>query len=436
MSDRVPAAVRCAGAALLCALAVAACDDDGVGPRTAPPASGSSGAAEAGAGPGAGAGGGSGGAGMGPDAGAGGTAGGAGRTLPKPDVDAILEGGCATSTLQSELLPSNLLFVIDRSSSMACNPPPDTDSAACELDSVRANPFLPSKWEITRDALVDAIDRLPRDTVVGLSYFSNDDGCGVHSMPSVALADLDGAQRSAIRASLFNVQPRGATPIVGAVILAYRHLHAEALAQDIRGNKFVVLLTDGEQSETCSDPPRCDGPEECTELLIGSEVPKAAGPGVWIKTFVIGAPGSEPARAVLSQMALAGGTARSGCDPDAGNCHFDMTTQNASFADALSSALSAISGRAALSCELSMPRANGTDVDPMRVNVVYSPGDGGPPQLVLQDERFGCELGANGWQYADGQTKIRLCGPACDVARADAAGRLDVVLGCPVRGPD
>jgi hypothetical protein len=350
-------------------------------------------------------------------------------------VDAILEGGCATSTLESELLPSNLLFVIDRSSSMACNPPPTTESDACELDSVRANPFLPSKWEITRDALIDAIDRLPRETVVGLSYFSNDDGCGVHSMPSVALADLDGGQRSAIRASLFNVEPRGSTPIVGAVILAYRHLHAEALAREIRGNKFVVLLTDGEQSESCSDPPRCDSPEECTELLIDSEVPKAAGSGVGIKTFVIGAPGSEPARAVLSQMALAGGTARADCDPQAGDCHFDMTTQS-SFADGLSSALSAISGRAALSCELPMPRSNGSEVDPMRVNVVYSPGNGSAPQLVLQDDRFGCEQGANGWQYADGQTKIRLCGPACEVVRADEAGRLDVVLGCPVRGPD
>jgi hypothetical protein len=430
------------GLALLCAFACA-CGKGAERMRT--PRNGQAGGDAAGDGGGDGGGGGAGGqAGTAlAESGAGGEAGRAGGSssggtpaeLPEPDVDAILEAGCATSTEKSRLLPSNLLFVIDRSSSMACNPPPTTDSEACELDPVRANPFLLSKWEITRDALLDAITRLPSATVVGLSYFSNDDGCGVHSMPSVPLSDLDPRQRSAIRASLSNIEPNGATPIVGAVILAYRYLHQQALDQAISGNKYVVLLTDGEQSESCSDPPRCDGPDACTELLIDEEVPKASGPGVGIKTFVIGAPGSEPARTVLSQIALAGGTAPSGCDPEAGDCHFDMTAQ-ASFAEGLSSALSAIAGRAALGCELTMPRSPKGEFDPMRVNVVYSPGDGSAPYVVLQDPGPSCDQGANGWQYSDDQTKIRLCGQACDVARADGTGRLDVVLGCPVRGPD
>src|SRR5688572_7067409 len=46
----------------------------------------------------------------------------------QPSAEQILKGGCATSTVSSALLPSNLLFVLDRSGSMLCNPPPTTDS--------------------------------------------------------------------------------------------------------------------------------------------------------------------------------------------------------------------------------------------------------------------------------------------------------------------
>ena len=62
-----------------------------------------------------------------------------------------------------------------------------------------------------------------------------------------------------------------------------------------------MLITDGEQSEQCSYTPRCADAQSCYDLLVDQEVPKAACPGVGIRTFVIGAPGSEPARSVLSK---------------------------------------------------------------------------------------------------------------------------------------
>jgi hypothetical protein len=355
--------------------------------------------------------------------------------LPQPNFDRLLEAGCAKMTMQSELAPSNMLFVIDRSSSMACNPPPITESAECEMKPERALLFMPSKWEITRSALSTAIKALPNDTVVGLSYFSNDDACGVHSLPSVPLAPLGSSQRSAIESSLSNVEPDGATPLVGATILAYRHLHDLAEANEITGRKYVVLLTDGEQSAPCSDPQRCKTPDACTKLLIDEEVPKAAAPGVGIRTFVIGAPGSEPARSVLSSIAKNGGTALPGCDVTAGTCHFDMTVRT-QFDKALADALSQIAGRA-LSCELSLPTDHlDDDVDRKRVNVVYSPADGSAPTLIVQDDRAGCDDGADGWQYTADAKKIRLCGAACERVRADRGARVDVVLGCLVRGPE
>src|SRR6185295_12249048 len=152
-----------------------------------------------------------------------------------------------------------------------------------------------------------------------------------------------------------------------------------------RGNKFVVLLTDGDQSKACSDLALCSDQAECTNLLINNEVPKAAGPGVNIKTFVIGAPGSEPARNTLSAIAKNGGTAPDGCNVVAGNCHFDLTKQT-KFDQALADALSQLAGRTALSCELQVPKPGGMAIDPKLVNVVYSPADGSPPSLILKDD--------------------------------------------------
>ena len=75
---------------------------------------------------------------------------------PAPSTDAradeILRGSCKTSTVESKLLPANILFVLDRSASMQCNPPPTTQSAACEQEPMRSRANQPSKWEITTAA--------------------------------------------------------------------------------------------------------------------------------------------------------------------------------------------------------------------------------------------------------------------------------------------
>jgi hypothetical protein len=316
---------------------------------------------------------------------------------------------------------------------MSCNPPPTTDSTSCEQSPARADASAPSKWEIVEGALTDALRALPHDVGVGVSYFSNDDACGVHPTPSVPIAPLSDTQLTVIEGSLAAVTPGGGTPIVGATVLGYQHLHARALKGELAGNKFVVVLTDGEQSEQCGAEGVCQSADECTGVLVETEAPKARGPGANIRTFVIGAPGSEPARVVLSQLAAAGGTGREGCDPSAGDCHFDMTTQ-ADFAGALSAALRDITGQAA-TCELPLPVTE-EPLDRDLVNVVYSPGDGSKPSVIAQDTRAPCNTGADGWQYAEDGATIRLCGPTCDSVRRDVGSRVDVVLGCPVQAPE
>src|SRR5262249_19588355 len=71
-------------------------------------------------------------------------------------------------------------------------------------------------------------------------------------------------------------------------------------------------------------------PGNQVEKLIASGAPTALGVG--IKTWVIGAPGSESGRSTLSNLAIAGGTRRSptctagsATEPVVGDCHYAMT---------------------------------------------------------------------------------------------------------------
>ncbi|HKU45164.1 MAG TPA: VWA domain-containing protein, partial [Polyangiales bacterium] len=334
---------------------------------------------------------------------------------------------CLTATQPAQLLPANILFVIDRSSSMQCNPPPITDSATCENDSKRATPD-PSKWEITRKALVESLRIVSEDSRVGVSFFSNDESCGVRAEPQVPLRKNTLGQKELIDANLRALNPNGSTPLVGATILAYQYLYDLASSSLISGNTFVVLITDGKQSEMCGDPARCKTAEECTRLLIETEVPKAAAPGVAIHTFVIGVPGSEADRRTLSLIAAAGGTKRSpDCDPER-DCHFDVGS-GGDFSAALQQALQNILGRTR-SCDIPAPGPGSGD--PNLVNLVYQ-SQTRPLAVVPQDPSRPCDGGANGWQYGDNDT-IRLCGEFCKQVSADP-GELAVVFGCPVQGP-
>ncbi len=385
---------------------------------------GRGGSSETAAGAGPGGNGGAGAAAVGGSAGASGMA----SLPPLLDAEALLAASCYDYVEPTELLPANILFLLDRSASMECNPPPLTDSATCELTSARASLDAPSKWEIVQSALIESLTILSPRSRVGLSYFNNDGMCGVQAAPTVPLARNSGSQQELIKASLSISKPAGPTPLVGATILAYRHLHELAQDQFIRGATFVVLLTDGKQSDMCADPSRCATAEECTELLIEEEVPKASGAGVWIRTFVVGVPGSEADSRTLSRIALRGGTSRAGCDPDR-DCHFDVSS-GAEFSLPLRQALQNIVGQTR-SCDLPAPRPESGNLD--RLNILYTPTNG-VRTLVRQDPKP-CE-GANGWQYAENQTRIRLCGDVCRDLQGDPEGQLQVVIGCPIQGPE
>jgi hypothetical protein len=282
-----------------------------------------------------------------------------------------------------------------------------------------------------------AIDGLARvqNASAGLTFFSNDDLCGAQSTPNVGLGALLPPQVDALKHALQNGSPRGGTPIIGATILGFEHLHEEAMAP---GNRFVVLVTDGADSCVGRYPVTGD----VVTQFLETEIPKAL--SVNIRTFVIGAPGSEPARGLLSKVAFAGGTARDpACDPlsddpaPGAECHFDMT-RSSDFAGDLSLALERITGRAALSCEFTVPNPEaGVEIDPGKVNVDYiRTGDAANPMNTVElfrDDTAPCDQGAEGWQYTEDNSKIRLCGAVCDEVRADPLAQVIVSIGCEQR---
>lgn len=252
----------------------------------------------------------------------------------------------------------SVLFVIDRSGSMNCNLPPITSSADCEAMSppAKVDPTQPSKWEEIDQTLSGALDQLvPQDPSIrvraGLSYFSVDGVCGATSTPAVPVADATPAQLDLMRQSVGAQQPVGGTPLVGATILGYKYLYQTL---EVTGNAHVILITDG--ADSCADYYAANpaiGPGDQVANLITTEAPAALSVG--IKTWVIGAPGSEPARYMLSNLAIAGGTRRSSdcipgtsSDPTSGDCHYDMTQGD--FQSALKTALDHIMG--VVTCEV------------------------------------------------------------------------------------
>jgi hypothetical protein len=339
--------------------------------------------------------------------------------------------GCDARSYASEELPASILFLVDRSGSMACNPPPVQSVMDCNAMPIAKDPTKPSRWQITVDALKESLANLEgTHGGAGLTFFSVDSMCGVNSTPNVGVNAVTQPQLDALSLALDALEPRGGTPIVGAVVLAYSHLHQEIMAP---GNRYVVLLTDGEEScGFAGDGSDIGDVYKARKHLLEVEVQKAREAN--IRTFVIGSPGSEKARGFLSELAFQGGTARSpDCEHgdmggDVGDCHYDLTLED-DFASVLRDALGEVSGQA-LGCEFPTPDGVST-----RVNVQYRLGGEETP-TCLAKVTSACDASADGWQFgthADGSedlTKVVLCGAACTRVKDNPEIAVDVILGC------
>ncbi len=233
------------------------------------------------------------------------------------------------------------------------------------------------------------------------------DSCNAadYAMPAVEIAPLPG-NAGPISMAISQHGPSTNTPTSAALQGAINHASdwAKAHTMDV---VIDVLATDGD-------------PTECDTSLTDIDAIAAAGVAATPKilTFVIGV-GSSTSN--LNGIAAAGGTT---------NAFIVDTNMNVN--QQFLMALNQIRG-AALGCTYSIPVPASGMVDYTKVNVQYTPGNGGAPMVIPQVQDMAhCPSSGDAWYYDNpaAPTQIILCSATCMTVSADAMGEIDVLTGC------
>jgi len=298
------------------------------------------------------------------------------------------------------------------------------------------------KWLAVRGALNAFYDGIVTsgDTTytIGGYFFGIGSGKGP-DMPSIlGMAPLDASQAAALKAQVNppNYPYNHYTPLVAAI-----ESQVDALQKFSSPNpdakRILVLLTDG--------VPTVPGPTTTAALqltsikeLMDARLPVAAGTPP-VNTFVIGVGNPTDATTVydeeyLGKLAIAGGLPAPGCDANwnqsspAGSvpCHFQVTPgarTSAQISADLVGAFDSIRTRVA-SCELTIEKKLGVNIDPSQVNVLYKPGMGA--------ERLVSKEPTNGWSFDNetAPTKVILNGQACADLKSDPKSSVRIAIGC------
>jgi hypothetical protein len=343
-------------------------------------------------------------------------------------VDA--ESTCAGWAAEPEGGPATLMMVIDTSRSMASSAP---------------NSPQP-KWDVTKPAILQAIESLPGSAWVGLMFYPNE---GVYSggatgdptacvnmsslVPVGPLGGSDSEQRQALLAAVNAVEPDGCTPTHGAYVLGLEDgLRSVTNAPPER---HMLLITDGQPTldincATGGNGGSCSPANPTDKVAIQEEIAAAlAADGT--RTWVIGSPGSEQnettgedVREWLSVAAERGGTASLGCS-NIGEpyCHFDMSIES-DFGTGLARALASITGQI-VGCEYDVPAPPaGVVIDRDAVNLVIT-DSGGQSRLIKRDGDPTCDVG---WYYEGDE--VILCSQTCSDVENDAGASLALTFGC------
>lgn len=352
--------------------------------------------------------------------------------LTPEQVDDITNAACTGWAAEGENLPAVLQLVVDVSGSMD-DPAPGGNRR--------------TKWQVTREALREAIDTLPASVSAGVLYYPNrDTGSSTTMRPVNACVNVDemvpiailgnngSAQRGALQRSLDDANTDSYTPTHDA----YHHALKSSLEPfQAQANKFMLLITDGAPTMSLG----CIGGD--TGGMMGSVMDAPTQPivdeikaafGTGIRTFLIGSPGSEESsesdmdmRPWLSKAAQEGGTAKAGCQVDGPNfCHLDMT-QEPDFGQALVDGLATVVGQIIDTCTFAVPPApDGQTVDPNLTTLIIESSMGAT--LALQDDKGDC---GEGWRFnTSGQ--VELCPATCEKIKGDASARVQLMFGCTV----
>jgi hypothetical protein len=277
---------------------------------------------------------------------------------------------CEAEQFTAELVPPNVLIVLDRSGSMD----QEIEGGA-------------SKWELAVVAVHDLLAAYADRIAFGLYLFpGTDQACdeGQECAPGLVAVELPAPSAQSIDDYLDDTGTCDlGTPISASLddVVDYAPLEDAARAS------YVLLITDGEEN--------CDADPADSVAELRGQTPE-------VKTFVVGfGDGVDPDQ--LDAMAEAGGTARAG----------DPKYFQADDAASLAEALATIAGEV-LSCEyvVAQPIA-----DPDTLSVYF---DGA---RVPRDETH-----ATGWDFAAG--RLTFAGNACLALKTGVVDSLVLVYGC------
>ncbi len=220
-------------------------------------------------------------------------------------------------------------------------------------------------------------------------------------------------------------------------------------------HKYIVFMTDGVPTvnrDGCNSGTSTAGNTCSVACIVQSEydffVQTIAGAGVpnGIQTFFMGVPGSDEAqgapydpRAMLSELAYAGGTAPAGSTAAscaaataaaANYCHIDLTTA-ANFGTALQNAVQYTVGNSITkSCVFNVPTppSNQYYVDLPHTTVTYTSGTNS--QTLSPASSSNCTDGDFYTDDPNVATKLTLCPTMCTQLNADADAQVTVTFEC------
>ncbi|MDH5672457.1 MAG: VWA domain-containing protein [Myxococcales bacterium] len=314
---------------------------------------------------------------------------------------------CGMGSASAQLTPVNMLVMFDRSASMDDN----------------------GKWPNATAALISFFENPASAGLrVAFRFFPdrdpgcNQDGCDPQICSQV-LVDIDSltadpapadAQEGRLVDAIVNAGQRGGggTPIHAALdgALRWAGAHQASFPDE---NTVVIFVTDGE-------PNGCDENFDNIATLAANALSSSG-----VHTYAIGLEGSSEAQ--MNQLAQAGGT---------GDGIFIGNSANAE--QELLDALNAIRGET-LSCDFPMPQPTDPSmpIDPARVNVTFTAGDGTANTFAQVNDGASCGS-KSAWHYdqPSAPTRITLCPSACERVRSDPNAQLQILIGCSTCGID
>ncbi len=359
------------------------------------------------------------------------------RTLTPAEEATITASACNAWAIEPEAAgAAKLELVIDVSSSMSSKAPGTNRS----------------KWEVTRDALVEAVPGLasggglPANVSVGLMFYPNmvnedisrtptDTSVCLNTEGETPMAILGGNEAGTHRALLRQrlteaVLGRG-TPTHTAYDYVLENTVLSEAQAAIEGDPYMLLITDGMPTlyKECYNPGGQLSNLEGDPIVAAVDI--AFGKGV--KTFIVGSPGSEDGRDWLSRAAFMGGTAAGGCNPSSATgpyCHMDMTAAS-DFSAALRNGLAQVMSMIT-SCKFVIPgtSADGTqvvDLDKIFPIVNYSNG-----QSILigkSNSTSTATCAGDGFRILS-NTQMELCSNTCTQVQSDPLAKMNFIFGC------